>query len=68
MRRKKVTINAMMEGDMFKMLKKWGYSGALKDGYLKCPCGKTITEENLAGIKSKDGKVVFLHSIICQDL
>ena len=47
------------------MLEKWGYMGALKDGYLKCPCGEIITEENLAAIKPKDGKVVFYHSIIC---
>ena len=50
---------------MFRMLEKWGYMGALKDGYLKCPCGEIITEENLAAIKPKDGKVVFYHSIIC---
>uniref|UniRef100_A0A6M3J912 Uncharacterized protein n=1 Tax=viral metagenome TaxID=1070528 RepID=A0A6M3J912_9ZZZZ len=62
---KKIEIKAMMEDDMFKTLEKWGYMGALKDGYITCPCGEVITEDNLAGIKSKDGKVVFLHSITC---
>ena len=61
----KFTINAMMDNDMMKMLKKWGYIGALKDGYLKCPCGATITEDNLAGIRSRNKKVVFYHDIIC---
>ena len=65
MKKETITINAAMENDMFKMLEKWGYMGALKDGYLKCPCGETITKENLAAIKPKDGKVVFYHSIIC---
>jgi len=32
---KKITINAAMENVMFDMLEKWGYMGALKDGYLK---------------------------------
>jgi len=59
------TLHAMMEDDMMVFLKKNGYWGALKDGYLKCPCGETITEENLAGIKPKDGKIVFFHSVIC---
>lgn len=58
-------INVAMEDDMFDMLKKWGYMGALKDGYLKCPCGEVITKENLTAIKPKNGKVVFYHSIIC---
>lgn len=59
------TINAAMEDDMFSMLEKWGYMGALKDGYLKCPCGETITKENLTAIKSVDGKIVFYHGITC---
>lgn len=63
--KKTFEIKAAMEDDMFAMLENWGYMGALKDGYLKCPCGETITKENLAGIKPKDGKVVFYHSIIC---
>ena len=65
MNKETFTINAAMENALFTMLEKWGYIGALKDGYLKCPCGETITKENLAAIKSKDGKVVFYHSIIC---
>ena len=63
----KFTINAMMEDDLFKSLERWGYSGALKDGYLKCPCGETITKENLTAMKPKDGKILFYHSIICVD-
>ena len=59
------TIKVMMEDDMFKSLKKWGYMGALKDGYITCPCGETVTEENLTAIKPKNGRVLFYHSIIC---
>lgn len=61
----KVEIKVSMENDMFAMLEKWGYMGALKDGYIKCPCGETITKENLEAIKPKDGRVVFYHSILC---
>ena len=62
----KFTINAMMEDDMFKTLERWGYMGALRDGYIACPCGEIITEENLAAIKPKEGKVIFLHTMACE--
>ena len=62
MSKDKIIINAMMEDDMMKFLKKNGYWGALQDGYLKCPCGETITEDNLSAMKPKDGKIV-LHKI-----
>jgi len=58
-------INAMMEDDMFRFLKKEGYYGALKDGYITCPCGVVVTEENLVAIKPKNGRILFYHSIIC---
>lgn len=61
----KITVNAMMEGDMEKFLKKNWYWGALKDGYLKCSCGGTVTEENLTGIRKRDGRLIFYDSIIC---
>ena len=63
--KKSIIINVAMENDMFATLEKWSYMGALKDGYLKCPCGEIITKDNLAAIKPKDGKVVFYHSIVC---
>lgn len=65
MSKEKITINAAMEDDMFKMLEKWGFMGALENEDLKCPCGETITKENLAGIRPRKGKIVFYHHIIC---
>ena len=65
MEKESITINVAMENYMFSMLEKWGYMGALKDGYLKCPCGETITKDNLTAIKPKEGKVIFYHNIIC---
>ena len=59
------TLNLAMENDMFSMLEKWGYMGALKDGYLTCPCGEIITKENLTAIKPINGKVLFYHKIDC---
>ena len=61
------TINAMLENDMKKFLKKNGYWSALKDGYLKCPCGETITEDNLTAMKGdkKNNRIIFYHSVIC---
>ena len=41
--KKSIIINVAMENDMFATLEKWSYMGALKDGYLKCPCGEIIT-------------------------
>lgn len=61
-------INAMMEDDLFKNLVKWGFSGALENGDLKCPaCQTTITKENLTAMKPIDGKIKFYCSIICVD-
>ena len=65
MSKETITINAMMEDDMKKFLKKNGYWGALKNGYIKCPCGEVITEENLTAMKKKEGKIIFYHNIIC---
>lgn len=63
--KEKFAINAAMEDDMWKMLKNWGYMESLERGDIKCPCGKTITKENLAAIKPKGDKILFFHSIIC---
>ena len=62
----KITINAMMEDDLFKTLDKWGFSGALENGDLKCPtCDGTITKDNLVAMKPVDGKIKFYDFITC---
>ena len=63
----KITINAMMENDMFAFLRNNGYWGALKDGYLQCPCGRTISEKNLTAMKGdkENNRMIFYHSVIC---
>ena len=64
--KEKFTINAMMEDDLFNTLEKWGFSGALENGDLRCPaCNEVITKENLVAIKPIDGKIKFYNSIIC---
>ena len=65
MRNKKFTLNAMMEDDMFSMMKRNGDFQKMLDGTLLCPCGKQITEQNLDAMKKIGGKIVYYHSIIC---
>ena len=66
MKKETVTINAMMEDDLFKWFKSNGYMGALENGDLKCPaCETTITKDNLAAMKKVDGKMKFYCNIIC---
>ena len=65
MKKETVTINAMMEDDMMKILKKWGYWKSLKRGLIQCPCGNIVTEQNLAGMKGNGVGIDFYHSIIC---
>lgn len=56
----------MMEDDMKKSLKKWGYWKKLTKGKIICDeCGETITEDNLTAIMPRDGEVVFYCSVIC---
>lgn len=61
----KITINAMMEDDMFAWMYKNGYWDDLIARKITCDCGEVITEENLTALKKIDGKMHFYHSIIC---
>ena len=66
MNKEDIKINAMMEDDLFKWLRKNGYDGALENGDLKCPaCGTTITKDNLTAMKKIDGRINFYCNITC---
>lgn len=61
----KIEIKAAMEDDMFAMLDKWGELKKLDAGELRCPCGITITRDNLAAIKPVRENIIYLHSLAC---
>ncbi len=62
------TIKAVHDSDLKPVLKKLGYWDKLQKGELKCKtCGKTITFDNLAGMKKEKGEIVFYCHVICID-
>lgn len=60
-----VTIQAVYEGDLKSVLKKLKLWKELQKGELKCfACGKTMTYENVGGLKKVSGKV----RLLCDNL
>ena len=57
----RVTIRAIHDTDLVKVLKKLGLYEGVVEGRYKCfVCGRKITLENIGGLfKSRDGKINF---------
>jgi len=62
----KVTIRAIHDTDLVKVLKKLGlYEGVVEGRYRCFVCGRRITLENIGGLfKSRDGKI----NLVCNDM
>jgi len=60
----RVTITAIHDSDLFKVLKKLGLYEGVAEGRFRCfVCGRRIDFENLGGLfKSGDGKIHFVCS------
>ena len=58
----RVTIRAIHDTDLVKVLKKLGlYDGVVEGRYRCFVCGRRITLENIGGLfKSRDGKINFV--------
>ena len=62
----KVTLKAVHDTDLIRVLKKLGIYDDVVSGKFRCfICGKPITLENLGGMfKSRDGKI----HLVCNDV
>lgn len=60
-----IKIQAVFEDDLQGVMVRIGLWDIYLKGELKCPCGETITHENLTAFKKVNGEVRAYHSIFC---